>query len=844
MVKHSLRSLLVHKLRLFLTVTAVTVGVAFVSGTFVLSDTMSKAFDELYAGLTKGVDVSVKAKPAYNDISTQGQTRPLDESLVKTVADTPGVTAAQGGVTGFALILDKHGKPVQPGGAPTLGASVGTDHRLAGDFSFRAGHAPHGPGEVALDAGTARKAGYHVGDTVKVVFQDGTGSFTVVGLVGFGKTDSLAGATLAGFDLPTAQQRLDKLGKVDQIDVLGDATVTPAQLRDAIAKRLPADVEALTGAQVADQSSQAIRDGLGIFTKVLLVFAAVSLLVGSFVIWNTFNVLVAQRRRETALLRAVGATRRQVLGGIVFEALVVGLVSAVIGLLAGVGLAVGIRGLLAAIGIEVPTTSAAVEPRTVLAAFLVGVVVTVVAAVVPALSATRVGPVEALREAQAVTTGVGRLRALIGWAVLALGIAGMVVCIAVGGQPGLTALSTLVAFAGMVTTGPLLARGIARLADRGPRGGGWRMAARNIARAPQRAAATALALTIGLTVVSAVAVTAASTKASVADIVNEGNRSDLILKAAGQGAAGFSPAVADVLRRRDDVRAVVEMRFTGARVQGDSTYLAGLQTDGITDVADLGVRDGDLADFGTGSMLLGTKQAAALGLAPGDDVAITFPETGKVTLRVAATFENESIIGSPYVVSLTDYAANVTSKLDRALLVRDADGADKAAVQADVEKALAADYPNVDVKNPAELTKQSQDSIDQLLGLVTALLLLAVIVAILGIVNTLVLSVVERTRELGLMRAVGATRKQVRTVVRRESVLMSLLGAGTGIALGTLAGVALSRAMVDSGVRTISVPVPTLVVYIVVAAVVGVLAAVGPARRASRVDVLRAITVE
>ncbi len=843
MVRHSLRSLLAHKLRLLLTLTAVTVGVAFVSGTFVLSDTMSKAFDELYAGLTKGVDVSVTAEPAYHDISTQGQTRPLDESLVRTVSHVPGVTVAQGGVTGFALVLDKAGHPIQPGGAPTLGASIGRDRRLAGDFSFRSGRAPTGARQVVLDAATARKAGYRLGDRVRIVFQDGPGTFTLVGVVGFGRTDSLAGATLAGFDLRTAQQRLDKVGKVDQIDVLGDATVTPEQLRDAIAKALPSGVQAQTGAQVADQNSTAIRDGLGIFTKVLLVFAAVSLLVGSFVIWNTFNVLVAQRRRETALLRAVGATRRQVLGGVVLEALVVGLASAALGLLAGVGLAVGIRELLAAVGIEVPTTSAAVEPRTVVAALLVGVGVTVVAAVVPALAATRVAPVEALRDAQAVDTGVGRLRAVTGWSLLALGVVGMLGCIAAGDQPALTGLSTLVAFAGLVVTGPLLARGLAGLADRGRRGGGWRLAARNIARAPRRAAATALALTIGLTVVSAVAVTAASTKASVADIVNEGNRSDLVLQTPGQG-AGFSPAVADVLRRRDDVRSVVEMRYTGARVQGHSASVAGLQTDGITDVADLGVRAGDLADFGPGSMLLGTGQAAELGVAPGDRVTVTFPETGNVTLTVAATFEHDSLIGSHYVVSLADYAANVTSTLDVAVLVRDAAGADQAAVHRAITKALADDYPNVRVKNPAELTKESQAGIDKMLGLVTALLLLAVVVAILGIVNTLVLSVVERTRELGLMRAVGATRRQVRTVVRRESVLMSLLGAVTGIALGTVAGVALSRAMVGSGIRTVSVPVPTLVVYLVVAAVVGVLAAVGPARRASRVDVLRAITVE
>jgi putative ABC transport system permease protein len=352
-----------------------------------------------------------------------------------------------------------------------------------------------------------------------------------------------------------------------------------------------------------------------------------------------------------------------------------------------------------------------------------------------------------------------------------------------------------------------------------------------------------MALTIGLTDVSAVAVTASSLKDSVTEAVSGGNRSDLILEPVGVG-LGISPAVADLLRARDDVATVSEMRFTGARVQGTSTYLAGVQTDGLTDVADLGVTGGDLASFRPGTMLLGTKEATRLGVDVGDRVRVTFPETGATAFRVAATFDRDSLIGSPYVVSLADYADHVTSALDMAILVKDAPGADPAAVKKAVTEALAHDYPNVDVQDPAGLTADAQASVDKMLGLVTALLLLAVVVAILGIVNTLVLSVVERTRELGLMRAVGATRRQVRTVVRRESVLMSLLGALTGIALGVVAGVALSRSMVESGITVVSVPVPTLVVYLVVAALVGVLAAVGPARRASRVDVLRAITVE
>jgi putative ABC transport system permease protein len=309
-LRFSLRSLFAHKLRLVLTVAAVTLGVAFVSGTFVLSDTMGKAFDQLFVGLSKGTDVTVRAKPAYSDINSQGTTRPLGESIVAQVRRVPGVADAEGSVTGYALILDKHGKAIQPGGAPTLGAGMHLDRSLAGSFSFRSGHAPTRPDEVALDAGTAKKAGYVAGDQVRIVFQDGTGEFTVVGITGFGTTDSLAGATLATFEKQTAQKLLGKVGEVDSVDVRAAAGVSATQLRDRIAQVLPPGTEAITGQQSATESSKAVRNGLGIFTKILLVFAAVSLLVGSFVIWNTFNVLVAQRRREVALLRAVGATRR------------------------------------------------------------------------------------------------------------------------------------------------------------------------------------------------------------------------------------------------------------------------------------------------------------------------------------------------------------------------------------------------------------------------------------------------------------------------------------------------------------------------------------------------------
>jgi putative ABC transport system permease protein len=342
--------------------------------------------------------------------------------------------------------------------------------------------------------------------------------------------------------------------------------------------------------------------------------------------------------------------------------------------------------------------------------------------------------------------------------------------------------------------------------------------------------------------VAAVAVTAASLQSSVSDAVSGGNRSDLILEPAGAG-LGVSPSVASLMRGRDDVADVVELREVAAEVNGAPSLVSGMDTKGLDRVIDLGMESGSLRALEPASMLVATTKAEELGVGVGDALTVTFPETGPTTMRVAGTFSKGSLINATYVLPLPDFAANVTSKLDGAVLLRSASGVDPARAKATIEAALA-DYPNVTVNNPADITKKAQDSVGQLLGIVTALLLLAVVVAVLGMVNTLVLSVVERTRELGLLRAVGGTRRQVRTVVRRESVLMSLLGALTGIALGTVSGIALSRALVDEGITTLSVPTTTLAVYLVIAAAVGVLAAVGPARRASKVDVLKAITTD
>lgn len=843
MLRLALRNLQQNTLRLILTTAAIAIGVAFVSGTFVLSDTTNKAFDQLYTGLTASTDVVVRSEAAYTDYSFQSEARPIPEALVGTVAAIDGVEVAEGSVTGFALLLDKAGAPIQPGGAPTLASSVGGNAALAGDFTLRQGRMPSGPSEMTIDARSATGASYVVGDIVRVLLHDGSRAFTLVGITGFGDSDSLAGATLAGFDLTTAQQVLGKTGTVDQISVVAGGGLDAGDLLSRVAAAVPQGMEVLSGATLADEGAAAMQSGLAIFTQVLLAFAAVSLLVGSFVIWNTFNVLVAQRRREVGLLRAVGATRRQVLGGILVEAAAVGLLATVLGLLAGVGLAVGIRRLLLLVGVEVPTTTVALEPRTLIAALAVGVGVTMVAAAIPAWGATRVAPMEALRDVDPAPDRGSSRRGVGGGVVLSAGTLGLVACALVGGQRSLTALASVTAFVGLVLSGPSLVRGTARLGSFGRRGGGWRLAARNVSRSPRRAAATAMALTIGVAVVAAVAVTATSLRESAGQTVSAGNRADFVLQPVGTG-AGISPAAATAVRTLEGVDAVVELKYSGAKINGTRSTIVAVDATNLGRVLDVTTREGAL-DLGPGSIAIASTEATALGVGVGDTVVVTYPESGPTRVTVTAIFANTAtgLINSAYLVSTADFRVNVTSTLDRVVLVAAAPGADLTATEARITQALVA-YPNITVSDPAQLTQAAQESTDQLLGLVTALLLLAVIVAILGIVNTLVLSVLERTRELGLMRAVGATRRQIRTIVRRESVLMAMLGAVTGVGLGTLSGVALSRALADEGITTVAVPTTQLLLYLGVAAAVGVLAAIGPAQRASRVDLLTAMTPE
>jgi putative ABC transport system permease protein len=846
MFRLTLKGLLARKLRLFLTAISITLGVAFVTGSLVLGDTMTATFDQLYAGLTKGTDVTVRSRAAFTDTSTLGSPKPIPAAVVDQVRAVPGVAAAEGTLTGYALMLDKAGKPIQPGGAPTLGAGFQTDAKLASGFSLRKGRGPTTADEVVVDAATARKSGFAPGDRIGILFESGgQRQFTVVGIAGFGEADNLAGATIATFQTAAAQDLLGKPGQYDAIDVRGDAGIKPDALRARISAALPAGLEAVTSSTVSNEASRAVRDGLSFFTTAFLAFAAVSLFVGAFIIWNTFSILVTQRSREHALLRAIGAGRRQILGSVLVEAVVVGLVASALGLLAGLAVASGLRGLMGLIGVELPTTTLQLQARTVIAALAVGVGVTVVAAAAPAWKATRIQPIAALRDAATPARGLGRLRRIAGAILLGGGVAGLVFAIASPGRSSAAVLGALGTFFGVMMLAPLMVKPLVRvlgapLARVSVPGGFGRL---NALRAPRRTASTATALTVGLALVVAMTVVASSMKASVGDVLARANKADLILKASSQLAAGIPSGAADKLRRLPEIGTVSAMRFGRVQVAGATTTIAAIDPATADRVINLDVASGSVGALGTGAIMVSADVAKAQNLNVGSPVTVKFAQTGDRPLRVVGTYRDTTLVGASYLISVDTHSANFSDRLDVAVLVKARDGVSATRLKQAAASALA-DYPNVSIQDTAEFNKAQGKNVDQLLGLVNVLLALAVLIALLGVVNTLVLSVIERTRELGLLRAVGMTRRQVRSAIRWESVLIAAVGAVFGACLGLAFGAAFARALASQGITTLQVPVVQPIVYAVVAALAGVLAAITPARRAAKVDILRAVVAE
>ena len=848
MRKATLKGLMAHKLRLAATALAIVLGVSFVSGTYVLTDTITASFDSLFKQVTQGIDVAVRSEETFGGFDTGEVRDPMPASLLERIQAVDGVRVAEGSVTGYAQLVGKDGKAVTTGGAPSLGVSFNQDTQFTAGSTVRSGRLPSGPTEMAIDAKTAEDTGYVVGDRAKVLFQGPARDYTVSGIIGFGEADNLGGARLVGFDLATAQEVMNREGRFDEIDVAAEGGVTPEQLRDRIRAAVDPRYEVLTGEELAEDSAAAINDTIGRFLgTALLAFAFVALLVGAFLIFNTFTIIVAQRTRELALLRCLGASRRQVMNSVLLESVIVALVASLVGLGLGVLIASGLKALLSTfLGADIPATGIQFQPRTVVVSLAVGLIVTVLAAVMPARKATRVPPVAALQpETAFAPTGFRKRRIVLGVLITAVGVALLLAGLfrSEGNRLVNVASGAVVVFFGVAVLSPLIARPLARVI-------GWpfarafrlpgNLARENAMRNPRRTASTAAALMIGLALVSFVSIFAASIKASTTEILEESVTADYILF--NDNFQPFSPEAAERLAEQPQLAAVAGMRFGPWKLDGVGKSLAGIDPVTYQQVVRTEVTDGSFDDLASGGLAVKDTVAESSGWTVGENVAMEFPRTGVEQVPVKAIYEDNSLNGD-FLLGLTTYERAYADQADSQILVKAAPGVAPADSRAAIDQVMT-DFPNVTVRDQAEFREEQARQIDQIINLFYSLLGLAILIALFGIVNTLGLSIFERIRELGLLRAVGATRRQLRSMIRWEAVIIAVLGAVLGLAVGVFFGWTIVRALASQGITEFTVPAGQLVSFVLAAAIAGILAAVLPGRRAAKIDVLRAITTE
>lgn len=857
MFKVTLRGLFAHKLRFLLTAIAVVLGVAFVSGTLVFTDTVKKTFDELFSSVYDGTDAYVRSSSVLKGDFGPDQRQRIPETLVEQVRAVDGVSVAEGQIRiQRAQFLDKKGKPIgDPGqGAPTLGFNWNRVPRL-NPFTLVAfrgapSRAPTRAHEVVMDLGTAKKAGFKIGDTVSVTFnnrQVPKDQFRIVGVSKFGDADRPAGATVALFTLPETQRVNGSPGQLDGVVVaarpgIGETELV-ARIKSGIDQR---GIQVITGAKLIEEQRNQIEQGLGFFTTFLLIFAIIALFVGSFIIVNTFSIVIAQRTRELALVRALGASGRQVRGSVLSEALLIGLVSSVVGVGLGLGLAVGLRAVMSAFGFEVPTADLVIKPATFVISLALGVIVTFVAALLPARRAARVPPIAALLASAVESRQLGR-RTAIGAAIAILGA--IVLLIGLFANGGIQAVGAGVfgLFIGVAVLGPVIARPVGRLLGAPlPR---WRgmpgtLARENAVRNPRRTASTAAALMIGVALVGLITIFASSLKASISGQIDSAFRGDLVVVGDAGPGSSFSPAMAERIAKVPGVAVANPLRFGAFEIKGDGKFLLASRPGELDKVFDLAPKAGDFTALGPNQIAVSQKAFDDNHWKLGQRVRTRFPVRGAPTMTIGAVFGRGQREGlADYFISLAAYDQRFTETADSQVYIALDRGTSIAEARPRIER-IAKQFPGAKVNDVSGLKDQFETQINQILGLVFALLFLAIFIALLGIMNTLLLSIVERTREIGLLRAVGMTRKQVRTSVRWESIIVAVFGTLLGLVLGIFFGWAMVTALHDQGFTEFVIPGSQLVLVVVLAALAGVLAAAYPARRASRFDVLEAIATD
>jgi putative ABC transport system permease protein len=840
----TLRGLLARKLRLALTALAIVIGVTFVTGTLVLGDTLNRTVNTLIGSVYQHVSFEIRGKAAFKDNSPAAVTGTVDrkavpESIAAEVRHLPGVAYVFGTAGGYAQLVAPDGSSIGNGAGKELGFAFDPNRQLS-PFRLVSGRAPVAADDVVIDKATASKYGFAVGDPIRVLLPDGARKFRVSGLVAFGDANTLAGDTIAGFEQSTAQQLFNSRGRYDAINVLAAPGADNVALQRAIARLLPAGVEVVSGQAVANELSSAVDSELSFLSTALLIFALISLFVGGFTIFNTFTITVGQRTRELALLRVVGASRRQLFASVLGEAGLIGLGGSLIGLGLGVLAALGLKALLGAFGISLPSAPLVFEARTVAAALGVGIGVTVLSAIIPARRAVGIPPVAALVEQTEDSAPgvplrrrrVGAAMAVVGAAALAGGVSGPnVTLVGVGSAALLIARAMLV---------PLVARPMAGVLGR-PLGAVFgtpgRLGRENSMRSPRRTAQTAAALMVGIGLVSTIGVLGASLTASATNQIDSAVNADYLITSS----SGFSRSVPVSVSHLPGVTAATNVYRGQFEIRGSVSSLAAVTPTRLAQTVDLHVIDGSGAPaLGAGELLIDATTARADHLHVGSMVNVRFAQTGPTTMRIGGIYKTNPLIGK-YVTGERFFVSHFDNPLPGAVLIKTALGI--RGFEGSLNRRLAA-YPNLTVQTRAQFESQQKSNINQLLGLVYVLLALAVVIALIGIVNTLMLAVFERTREIGLLRAVGMRRGQVKAMIRSESVIIALFGSVIGVVMGTGVGLALASALRNDGVTNVAVPVASLIGFVFVSAILGLIAASWPARRAAGLDVLTAIATE
>jgi putative ABC transport system permease protein len=860
-LKLTLKGLIAHKARFLLTGLSVIIGVAFLAGSLVLTDTIKRTFDDLFSTVYQGTDAAVRSKDVIKGQFGSGDLRAsIPEDLVPQIGRVDGVATYQGKpvVSGQlqqfqAQFVDKHDKSIgTPGrGAPTFGFIWNQFPQLSPWKLEPGSRAPAANNEIAIDAGVAKTAGFKVGDEANLTFNSGPvtrAPYKIVGIAKFGTADSPGGATAALFTQAEAQRLNDKEGRFDLITVAGEKGVSQQELVDRIqAKLADPKLQVITGEKLTQENQSQVERGLSFFNTFLLIFAGVALFVGSFIIFNTFSIIVAQRGRELALMRAIGASERQVLSSVIFESLLVGVIASAVGLGVGILLSLGLKALLAGFGIKLPAGGLVVAPRTVIVAMLVGILVTLVAAVFPARRAAKMPPIAALRSVSLDQSGFSVTRLIIGAVVTVGGVA--LLLGGLFGSVGIAAVGVgaVLVFLGVAFLGPVIARPVGRALGwpvaklRGITGG---LASANASRNPKRTAATAAALMIGVALVALITILASSTRESIGAAIDKSFRADFIVSGSTGPEGGFSPVLGQRIAKLPEVKASTAIRVGQMELEGKGEFAFAADPHTIGQFVD--VRPLDAQQFeALGPNDIAVSQAAAdsHGWKLGQQLK-TKVQTGTRNLRLGALFRSGSKEGlNDYIVSLDAFSKFYEQQTDFQVYANLKDGVSAEQGRKAIESVADA-YPSAKVQDLAQYKSNQESQIDTFVNLIYVLLALAVLIAGIGIANTLALSIVERTREIGLLRAVGMTRKQLKSTIRWEAVIVALLGTVLGLVIGIFFGWAIVKSLSDQGINKFKAPGLQLVVIVLIAAVLAVLFAYFPARRAAKLDVLEAISSE